>query len=122
VRLRLVGDVVFTTPAIRALRRHFPQARLDYLVEAGAAPIVRHNPHLDTVIEVDRPRGLARLFYDLSLARRLRRERYQVRAVPGSCGRPAHRSASVSTSPGAAAATPRACRGIRRSCPRATPC
>lgn len=78
MRLRLVGDVVFTTPAIRALRRHFPHARLDYLVESDAAPIVRHNPHLDTVIEVARPRGLARLLYDISLARRLRRERYQV--------------------------------------------
>ncbi len=39
---------------------------------------MRHNPHLDTVIEVARPRGLARLAYDLSLARRLRRERYDV--------------------------------------------
>lgn len=39
---------------------------------------MRHNPHLDTVIEVARPRGLARLVYDLSLARRLRRERYDV--------------------------------------------
>jgi predicted lipopolysaccharide heptosyltransferase III len=78
VRLRLVGDVVFTTPAIRALRRHFPEATLDYLVEAGAAPIVRHNPHLDTVIEVGRPRGLARLRYDLALALRLRRTRYDL--------------------------------------------
>ena len=74
----MVGDVVFTTPAVRALRRHFPQARLDYLVEAGAAPIVRHNPHLDAVIEVERPRGLSRLLYDLSLARRLRRTGYDV--------------------------------------------
>ena len=48
------------------------------MVEAGAAPIVRYNPHLDTVIEVARPRGLARVVYDLSLARRLRRERYDV--------------------------------------------
>ena len=76
--MRLVGDVVFTTPEIRALRRHFPEARLDYLVEAGAAPVVRHNPHLDSVIEVARPRGLSRLVYDLSLARRLRRERYDI--------------------------------------------
>ncbi|MEP7116339.1 MAG: glycosyltransferase family 9 protein [Acidobacteriota bacterium] len=78
MRLRLVGDVVFTTPAIRALRRTFPKAQLDYLVEPAAAPIVRHNPHLDTVIEVARPRGLARLLYDLSVARRLRREHYDV--------------------------------------------
>lgn len=78
VRLRLVGDVVFTTPAVHALRRHFPTARLDYLVEAAAAPIIRHSPDIDTVIEVARPRGLARLAYDVALALRLRRTRYDV--------------------------------------------
>ncbi len=78
VRLRLVGDVVFTTPAIRALRRHYPSAVLDYLVEPAAAPIVRHNPHLSSVIEIARPRGLARLAVDLSLARQLRARRYDL--------------------------------------------
>ncbi len=69
---------MFTTPAIAALRRHFPLARLDYLVESAAAPVVRHNPHLTTVFEVARPRGLGRLRYDLALARRLRREGYDL--------------------------------------------
>ena len=69
---------MFTTPAVKAIRRHFPEAQLDYLVEAGAAPIVRHNPHLDTVIEVARPRGVTRLLYDLALARRLRRTHYDL--------------------------------------------
>lgn len=78
MRLRLVGDVVFTTPAVHALRRHYPDARIDYLVEAAAAPIVRHAPELSTVIEVARPRGLARLRYDLALARRLRAARYDL--------------------------------------------
>ena len=58
VRLRLIGDVVFTTPAIRALRRHFPDARLTYLVEEAAAPVVRGNPHLHEVIAVARGRDL----------------------------------------------------------------
>ncbi len=78
MRLRLVGDVVFTTPAIHALRRHFPAARLDYLVEPAAAAIVRHSPDLDAVIDVARPRGLARLAYDVGLARRLRRTGYDL--------------------------------------------
>ena len=78
MRLRLVGDVVFTTPAIRALRRRYPDAVLDYVVETGAAAVVRHNPHLTTVIEAERPRGAARLRYDLTLARRLRAARYDV--------------------------------------------
>ena len=78
IRLRLIGDVVFTTPAIAALRRQFPDARLSYLVERAAEPVVRHNPHLDEVIVADRPRGVRRLLYDLRLARRLRASRYDV--------------------------------------------
>jgi len=75
VRLRLIGDVVFTTPVIRALRAHFPDARLIYLVESAAAPVVRHNPLLSQVIEVPHTRGWKRLRDDVRLARRLRAER-----------------------------------------------
>ncbi len=78
VRLRLIGDVVFTTPAIGALKRRFPGARLTYLVEAAAAPVVAHHPELDELIVVERPRGLARVRYDLRLARRLRAARYDI--------------------------------------------
>jgi predicted lipopolysaccharide heptosyltransferase III len=72
IRLRLVGDVVFTTPAIRALRRQHPDARLTYLVESAAAPIVAANPHLDEVIVVPHRRGWRRVLDDLRLARALR--------------------------------------------------
>jgi lipopolysaccharide heptosyltransferase II len=70
--------VVFTTPAIGALRRRFPAAHLTYLVEAPAAPVVRHHPGLNEIMVLERPRGLARWHYDLRLARRLRAERYDV--------------------------------------------
>lgn len=78
MRLRLVGDVVFTTPAVHALRRHYPDAQIDYVVERAAAPIVRHSPDLTSVIEVERPRGWKRVTYDVGLARRLRRTRYDL--------------------------------------------
>lgn len=78
IRLRLIGDVVFTTPVIRALKRAFPRARLTYLVEREAAPVVDGNPHLDEVIVVDRRRGLARLWDDIRLAARLRTRRFDV--------------------------------------------
>jgi ADP-heptose:LPS heptosyltransferase len=73
-----VGDVIFTTPAIRALRRRYPDAHLTYVVEAAAAPVVRHHPDLNDVIELERPRGLRRLGYDLAAARQLRRRRVDV--------------------------------------------
>jgi lipopolysaccharide heptosyltransferase II len=76
--LRLIGDVVFTTPLIRALRRAYPAARISYLVEPDAAPVVEHNPHLDEVIIAPRTRGARRIADDLALARRLRRERFDL--------------------------------------------
>ncbi len=78
VRLRLIGDVVFTTPVIRALRRRYPDAHLSYLVEPAAAPIVDQNPHLNEIILAQRPRGLARLSEDVRLARLLRRARFDL--------------------------------------------
>lgn len=78
VRLRLVGDVVFTTPVIGALRRRYPAARLSYVVEASAAPIVAGHPDLTEVIIAPRRRGLARVSDDWALARRLRRARFDV--------------------------------------------
>lgn len=78
IRLRLLGDVVFTTPLVRALRREFPAARLTYLVEPAAAPVVAGNPHLDEVIVVPKRRGIARLRDDYRLARRLRCERFDI--------------------------------------------
>ena len=78
VRLRLIGDVVFTTPAIRALRRRYPDAQITYIVEEEAAPIVRNNPHLDKVIVASSPTAPGRLRADLSLIRELRRERYDL--------------------------------------------
>ncbi|MEO7156973.1 MAG: putative lipopolysaccharide heptosyltransferase III [Vicinamibacterales bacterium] len=78
IRLRLIGDVVFTTPTIDALKRRFPQAHITYLVEAPAEPVVRHHPALDEIIVLERPSGLARWRYDLRLARQLRRQQFDL--------------------------------------------
>jgi len=78
VRLRLIGDVILTTPAIRGIRQAFPDARLTYLVEPLSAPIVRHNPHLDEVIVAAAPDAPRRLRDDLRLALDLRRRRFDL--------------------------------------------
>src|SRR6059036_2073990 len=72
VRLRQIGDVVFTTPAISALRARFPDAHLSYLVEPAAAPIVGANPDLTEVLVAPRVSGPAGLAADVRLGRRLR--------------------------------------------------
>ena len=73
MRLRQIGDVVFTTPAVRAVRTKFPDASLAYLVEPAAAPVVASNPNLNEIIIAPRRRGFAGVVEDIGLARRLRR-------------------------------------------------
>ncbi|MBC7262547.1 MAG: glycosyltransferase family 9 protein, partial [Chloroflexi bacterium] len=45
-----IGDLLFTTPALRVLRKAFPDAHLACMVGPWAKAVVEHNPHLDEVI------------------------------------------------------------------------
>ena len=54
IRLSSLGDIVLTTPAIRAVRAHFPNAYIAMLVAKQSAEILRENPHLDEIIRFDR--------------------------------------------------------------------
>ena len=78
IRLRLIGDVIFTTPIPRALKRAFPNAHLTYLVEPQAAAVVAGNRHLNEVIVAPRSSGIARVVGDLKLARRLQRAHFDL--------------------------------------------
>jgi predicted lipopolysaccharide heptosyltransferase III len=78
IRLREIGDVVFTTPLIRAVREAFPDAHLGFLVETGASAILDGNPNLNERIVVPRSKGVARLRDDLRLAARLRSQCWDV--------------------------------------------
>jgi ADP-heptose:LPS heptosyltransferase len=74
IRLREIGDVVFTTPAIRALRRHAPLSHITYLVEPLAAPVIGLNPCIDDVVVAPRRHFLS----DIALGRRLRASRFDL--------------------------------------------
>jgi lipopolysaccharide heptosyltransferase II len=51
IRFSSVGDIVLSTPLIRALRRRFPQGQIDFLVKSEYAELLRGNPNLSTVFE-----------------------------------------------------------------------
>lgn len=44
INQNFLGDVLFTTPALTALQRRFPEAELDVLVSERAAPLLWHHP------------------------------------------------------------------------------
>ncbi len=53
VKLGSIGDIVHTLPALSAIRTALPHAEISWVVERGAAEILRDNPILDRLIEVD---------------------------------------------------------------------
>jgi heptosyltransferase-1 len=78
VRLRQIGDVVFTTPALTALRAHYPDAFISYLVEPVAAAVLQGNPNIEELVVAPRRRGLTGLRAEWALVRRLRAERFDL--------------------------------------------
>ena len=67
VRTDRMGDVVLTTPAIKALKLGWPEAKLSILVTPATRDLIVGNPYLDEILVDDRggthrgPIGFARL-------------------------------------------------------------
>jgi heptosyltransferase-1 len=53
VKLGSIGDIVHTLPSLAAIRKAMPDAEISWVVERRAAEILRDNPILDRLIEVD---------------------------------------------------------------------
>jgi heptosyltransferase I len=59
VKLGSIGDIVHTLPALAAVRRAPPDAQLSWVVERRSSAILRDNPVINRLIEVD-TKGLRR--------------------------------------------------------------
>jgi ADP-heptose:LPS heptosyltransferase len=56
VRPDRLGDVILSTPVIEALKRHYPESRISFLVQESSAPVIRGIPGVDEVLVWD-PKG-----------------------------------------------------------------
>ena len=54
IRHRAAGDLLLTTPALRALRAALPDARIEVLVARGLGSLLEGNPDVTRAIEFDR--------------------------------------------------------------------
>ncbi len=81
VDLDNMGDLLLATPAIRALRRRFPEAALEALVTDYGAPVLRGNPHVDEILTCGKRIVQAPLWERAALAWRLRRRCYDLGVI-----------------------------------------
>lgn len=82
IRLDHLGDVLLTTPAIRCLKKRFPQVRITMVIKEWSLEAIKNNPHIDNIIifnpfwtiaskEGKKPEGICGIYH---LARLLRKE------------------------------------------------
>jgi heptosyltransferase-1 len=82
VRVSSLGDVLHNLPVVADIQRHFPDARVDWVVEEGYVSLVKLNPHVRKVIPFALRRwrkglGIAAVRAELrGFFRDLRAERY----------------------------------------------
>ncbi len=65
VSLRYLGDVLLSTPLALSIKRHRPDAEVDFLVFAGMEGILRKNPLIRNVYTIARGLDGARRFMEL---------------------------------------------------------
>jgi len=58
VRFSSIGDVLLTTPLLRALRLRHPSARITFLTREAYVALLSANPHVNEVMGMARDRGL----------------------------------------------------------------
>lgn len=76
VRADRMGDVVLTTPFIKALRKACPGARISILVAPAAVDLVAGNPYIDEVLTDERQGRHKGVIGALTLARDIRRRNF----------------------------------------------
>lgn len=80
IQLGDIGDVVLTTPTIRAVKEAFPAARVSVMVRRPFGSLLQADPNLHEVVEATKSHGLSfrNLRDHIAFARRLRRARYDL--------------------------------------------
>jgi lipopolysaccharide heptosyltransferase II len=51
VKTHGLGDILMTTPALRALRKRFPQASITFMASRSCAEVLSNNPNIDAILE-----------------------------------------------------------------------
>ena len=81
VRLDRIGDVVLSTPVIKALRDAYPDGRIAMMVGPCAREIVEGNPYLDEVIIYDKDRLQRGIAGNYKFIRELKKKKFDIAIV-----------------------------------------
>lgn len=78
IQFKYLGDVVFITPALRALHQHYPNSEIHILVAKDIAPVLKHLLLIKKTWALPRLRGKVNFKTTLPFIRALRKEKFDL--------------------------------------------
>jgi len=73
IRLRRIGDVIMTTPAVSVLRKNFPGIEISYVIEKPYADLITGNPQIKEIFMLPAHARIPNFF---SVIKKIRKKRF----------------------------------------------
>lgn len=71
----MIGDVLTSTILFEAIKKKYPKAKIDYLINEHTFPVVENNPYIDNFIRINTSDEKNKLF---KLIKQIRKNKYDV--------------------------------------------
>lgn len=82
IQTAFLGDVILTTPMISAFKKNFPDTKLTLLVTPAAAAIIRTNPQVDDILEIDKKGDHRGILGMLKILTKIRKRKFDTLLSP----------------------------------------
>lgn len=74
IQTAFIGDVVLATPLIEKIKKHYPEAQIDFLLRKGNEVLLQQHPHLQKIIIWNKKSK--KLFNLIKIVQQIRKENY----------------------------------------------
>lgn len=77
IQQKMIGDVLISSIICNNLRKAYPDAQIDYLVNSFTIPVISNNPNITTIIQFSDDYKKSKLAF-LKFMHRIRKEKYDI--------------------------------------------
>lgn len=81
VKLSAMGDIIHAMVALQFIKKALPDAQIDWVVESGFAGVLKNNPHIDNILEVNLKsikKQKSKIFHQVSTLRSYSKNNYDL--------------------------------------------
>lgn len=82
IQTAFLGDVILTTPLVKATRKLFPEAQLSFLLIPQTKGVFSNNPYLDDIIVYDKKRDEKKVSDFFRLVKKIRQKKFDLALTP----------------------------------------